>query len=377
MNKNICLLRNSLLRFFYKFGLKPILFQIDPEKIHNGVLFCGKKFGKNKFMKKIMGFLFSYDNKILEQKILGIKFSNPTGLAAGFDKDGELIEIIPSVGFGFHEIGSITGSPCEGNPKPRLWRLKKSKGLVVYYGLKNKGSEEISERIRSYNFKIPLGTNIARTNDESTVELKEGIKDYVKGFDNFKNIGDYFTVNISCPNTCGGEPFTNPKYLVKLLERLSEIKTKKPVFLKLAPDLTEETLDSIIKVSRNYNIDGFICNNLSKKRNYSKIIDKNVPSKGGISGKLAEASANKTIRYIYSKTKGEFVIIGCGGIFTAEDAYRKIKSGASLVQLITGMIYEGPQVISEINQGLVKLLKKDGYSNISEAIGKNNVNLTT
>lgn len=370
MKSIVISVKNNLLRFFYKYGLKQILFQIDPEKVHDRVLVYGKKFGKNKFMKKIISFLFSYNNEILEQKIKGIKFSNPVGLAAGFDKDAELIEILPSIGFGFHEIGSITGKPCEGNSKPRLWRLKRSKGLVVYYGLKNDGCEEISNRIKDYDFKIPLGTSIARTNDESTVELNEGIKDYVKSFKKFKDIGDYFAINISCPNTCGGEPFTNPKYLDKLFERIDEIETNKPIFLKLAPNLSEKNLDEIIEVSRKYKIDGFICTNLSKKRDYSKIIDKNVPSKGGISGKLAEESSNETIKYIYSKTKGEFIIIGCGGIFTAEDAYKKIRLGASLIQLITGMIYEGPQIISEINQGLVKLLKKDGYSNISEAVGK-------
>ena len=368
MNERVVFIRNNLLRFFYKYGLKPILFQIDPEKVHDRTIIFGKKFRKSKFMKKIINSLFSYDNKALEQEIQGIKFPNPVGLAAGFDKNAELIGIVSC--FGFHEIGSITGKPCEGNSKPRLWRLKKSKSLVVYYGLKNKGSEEISNKVRKYNFEVPLGTSIARTNDENTVSLDAGIKDYVEVFERFKDIGDYFAVNISCPNTCGGEPFTNPEHLDKLFEKLNEIETSKPIFLKLSPDLSEENLDKIIEVSRKHRINGFICTNLSKKRNYSKIIDKNVPSKGGISGNVVKESSNETIKYIYSKTKGEFIIIGCGGIFTAEDAYNKIKSGASLVQLITGMIYEGPQVISEINQGLFRLLKKDGYSNISEAIGK-------
>lgn len=332
------------------------------------VLF-GEFLGASVFFRKLAWFLFFYQNKKLEQEILGIKFKNPIGLAAGFDKNAQLTEIIPRVGFGFIEIGSVTGEPCEGNPKPRLWRLEKSKGLVVHYGLKNDGCEKIAKKLRRKQFLIPVGINIAKTNDKKTDKLAAGIDDFAKAYKKFTDIGSYFTLNISCPNTGGGQPFNNAKNLDKLLLKLNKIPTKKPVLIKLSPDLTKEQIDEIIVVAKKYKVSGFICSNLTDNRNNKKIREKKVSEAGGISGKVVEDLANDLISYIYQKTKGKFVIIGLGGVFSAKDAYKKIKLGASLVQLITGMIYEGPQVISEINQGLVRLLENDGFGNISEAIG--------
>ena len=313
---------------------------------------------------------------MLEQEILGINFVNPIGLSAGFDKDGYLIDIIPNVNFGFEEVGSVTGEKCDGNPKPRLWRLKKSKALVVYYGLKSEGCEAVAKRLKEKlkikQFKIPIGISIAKTNSKLTTSTKVGIKDYVKAYKEFAEIGDYTTINLSCPNAYGGQPFHEAKNLNLLLAEIKKIPSKKPIFLKIAPDLSEKQLNDIINLAEKYKLSGFVCTNLTKNRKNLKLIDKNIPEIGGISGKAVEDLSNKNISYIYKKTKGKFVIIGVGGVFSAEDAYKKIKLGASLIQLITGMIFEGPQLISEINQGIVKLLKKDGYKNISEAIGVDN-----
>jgi len=369
MYTNIIYLRNCITRFLYKNLAKPIFFRFDPEIVHDRMINIGRFLGKHNITRKITSIVYSYYNKKLEQTILDIKFPNPIGLSAGFDKDAILTDIISSVGFGFVEVGSITGEPCEGNPKPRLWRLKKSKSLVVYYGLKNEGCEKISKRLRNKKFMIPVGISIAKTNCSKTIETSAGIKDYVKAFSKFKDIGDYFTINISCPNAFGGQPFTNSKELDRLLTQVDKIPTKKPVFLKLSPDLTKKEVDDIIYVSEKHRVHGFICTNLTKKRNIKKIADDFVPDKGGISGKVVEDLSNELIKYVYKKTNGEFVIIGCGGVFSAEDAYKKIKSGASLIQLITGMIFEGPQLISNINVGLIKLLEKDGFNNISEAVG--------
>ncbi len=368
MKEHLIKFRNSINRLFYKTVLKNIFFRIDPEKIHDTMISFGEFLGSYSTTRGIISLLFSYSNKKLEQNMLGITFSNPIGLAAGFDKDAQLTSIIPEIGFGFAEVGSITGESCEGNPKPRLWRLKKSKSLVVYYGLKNKGSEIIAKNLGGKTFKIPIGTSIAKTNNKKTTELNAGIADYVKAYAQFTNIGSYFTINISCPNAFGGQPFTKPLHLNLLLGKISRIRTKKPIFLKLSPDLKNKEIDRIIKVAEKHNVNGFICTNLTKKRS-NTIIDKAVPEKGGISGKIINESSNDLISYVYQKTKGKLIIIGCGGVFSAEDAYKKIKSGASLIQLITGMIFEGPQLISEINQGLVKLLEKDGFKNISEARG--------
>ncbi len=372
MKEHMIQARNHGNRFLYKI-LKQIFFQIDPETVHDRMVSAGQFFGSNTVARSVTSAAFSYSNKVLEQEILGIRFANPIGLAAGFDKDAQLTDILPCVGFGFEEVGSITGRPCKGNAKPRLWRLKKSRGLVVYYGLKNQGCKAIAKSLRSKTFRLPIGTNIAKANCKETASTEAGIDDYVKAFREFTDIGDYYTINISCPNAYGGQPFTDAGRLEKLLKRISKIKTKKPIFLKISPDLTKKEVDEIIKVAYRYKIAGFICTNLTKNRDNKKIVEDNVPENGGISGKVVEDLSNAQIRYIYQKTKGRFVIIGCGGVFSAEDAYRKIKSGASLVQMITGMVFEGPQVISEINQGLVRLLERDGFSNISEVVGADSV----
>ncbi len=372
MKENLIYARNLINRIGYKAVFKRIFFRIDPEIVHDRMTGNGILLGSNFLTRKFISLMFSYSNRKLEQNIFGINFPNPIGLAAGFDKDAQLTNILPSVGFGFAEVGSITGELCGGNPKPRLWRLKKSKGLVVYYGLKNEGCKKISKRLRNKKFKIPIGTSIAKTNSKKTVSDKVGIEDYVKAYKMFTDIGDYFTINISCPNVYGGQPFTDGNRLDKLLKKIDVIRTKKPNFLKISPDLSKKEIDEIIKVSKNYRIDGFVCANLTKNRDNKKIVDKDVQKKGGMSGKVVEDLSNDLIKYIYKKTKGKYVIIGCGGVFTAEDAYKKIRLGASLIQLITGMIFEGPQLISEINQGLVKLLERDKLSNISQAIGMDN-----
>lgn len=373
MYDEIILARNKLNRFIYKTFLKRIFFAIDPETIHDRMIECGRLLGKTLATKKLIALFFSYSNKKLEQKILGINFPNPIGLAAGFDKDAYLTDILPAVGFGYGEVGSITGKACRGNPKPRLWRLKKSRSLLVYYGLKNEGCEKIAERLRGKTFSIPIGISIAKTNSKKTVGIDAGIDDYAKAFSKFVNIGSYFTINISCPNAFGGEPFTDTIRLDKLLDRIDKIATEKPIFLKLSPDLTKQKVDKILSISYRHRIDGLICTNLTKKRENDKIVDDDIPPKGGMSGKIVEDLSNELISYVYRKTKGKFIIIGCGGVFSAEDAYRKIKLGASLIQLITGMVFEGPQLISEINQGLVRLLEKDGLRNISKAVGRDNL----
>lgn len=373
MKNELIAVRNKTIGVIYRLILKPIFFQFDPEKVHDFMTSVGNLSGKLWLSRKINHLAFGYHHKALEQTIADIHFPNPIGLAAGFDKNAELTQIIPEIGFGYEEIGSITGEPCKGNPKPRLWRLPKSKSIVVYYGLKNIGSEKMAEKLKHLDKKthkhFPLGISIAKTNCADTVDTQAGINDYVKAFKQLHQYGDYITINISCPNAYGGQPFTDAEKLKKLLIEIDKIQSKKPIFLKVSPDLDEKNLDEILAVVSEHNISGFICSNLTKNRNNSKIKDLKIPEQGGLSGKVVEDLANKQIATIYQKTRGKYTIIGCGGIFTAEDAYKKIKAGASLLQLITGMIYEGPQMISEINHGLVKLLKRDGYNNIHQAIG--------
>jgi len=382
-------IRNALISWKYRYILKPILFQLDPELIHNLFIKIGQALGSNALTRWLTKLFFFYQNEILKQSFWGLEFSNPIGLAAGFDKNGLITKILPAVGFGLIEIGSVTGEPCAGNPGKRLWRLPKSKSLIVYYGLMNNGGKEVAERLKTQILNstphLPIGISLAKTNNQETITTEAGIADYLKAYKAFlkTKVGDYFTINISCPNTFGGEPFIAPEKLEQLLKEFSLLRDQRPLLIKLPPDLSEENLDIIIELSNKYKINGFISTNLTKDRNNQQIKNKTkepLPTdKGGLSGKIVEELATKQISYIYKKLnpltgglpKSERpIIIGCGGIFTAEDAYNKIKAGASLLQLITGMIFEGPQVISEINQGLAELLKKDGYKNISEAIGQ-------
>ncbi|MDQ5968871.1 MAG: dihydroorotate dehydrogenase [Patescibacteria group bacterium] len=361
--------RNGLIRFAYKGILKPLFFRRDPEDVHDAMTRVGVMLGAHAFTRTITRWKFGYSDSSLQQRIWGITFPNPIGLAAGFDKDAELTSIIPSVGFGFEEIGSVTGLPCAGNPKPRLWRLPKSQGLVVWYGLKNKGSKYISEKLRGKKFQFPIGTSVAMTNCSANLDITTAISDYHMAFEAFTTIGDYYTVNISCPNVTGGQPFVEPEKLDLLLTDLDTIVTAKPICIKLSPDISLDELDQILVVAEKHRVHGIICGNLTKNKDNKRIIDSNLSEHGGISGKPTEELSNALISHIYKSKKDKFVIIGCGGVFSAEDAYKKIKSGASLIQLITGMIFEGPQVVSEINCGLTDLLRRDGFSSISEAVG--------
>lgn len=361
---------SSVSRAVYRHVAKPMLFSRDPEDVHDAVTRVGEALGGNGVTRFLTFAAFAFEDPILEQRVAGIDFPNPVGLAAGFDKNARLTEIMPSVGFGFMEVGSITGEPCEGNRRPRLWRMPRSKALVVNYGLKNDGCEAIAGRLRGRRFGIPLGTSVAKTNSEATVDPERGIDDYEKAYRALADIGDYTTVNISCPNAFGGQPFTDPGRLDRLLVRLAAVPTRKPMFIKLSPDILVDQLEEIVLVAERHGVRGYVCANLTKDRAAADIAGGDeAPAVGGLSGKAVSTLADGQIAYVYRATRGRVPIIGCGGVFTAEDAYRKIRLGASLVQMVTGMIYEGPQVVGEINRGLAKLLERDGFSSVAGARG--------
>ncbi len=355
----------------YKHLFKPLAFRCDPEQVHDTITTLGQWAGNHSLTRRLARTSWFYADPALRQDVLGMHFSNPIGLAAGFDKDGHLTEILPDVGFGFEEVGSVTGEPCEGNPKPRLWRLPKSQSLVVYYGLKNEGAEVISKRLANKSFRFPVGISVAKTNNPETCETPKGIADYIKAMNAFATIGDYFTINISCPNAFGGEPYTSPSLLRQLLEQTDLVETTHPMFLKMPADLSFDQIDELVNIAKQHRIDGLILSNLTKRYNRIEVDQQEVApiTKGGLSGKPTFEASNSLLKHLYKTVGDRFVLIGTGGIFTAEDAYKKIRSGATLVQLATGMIFQGPQVIGQINQGLVKLLHKDGFTHLKEAIG--------
>lgn len=352
----------------YKQLIRPILFRIEPEKVHDNAIILGISVGESLLKRAVLYAIYDYRHSMLTQTIHNIKFRNPVGLSAGFDKNGLIIDAMSSLGFGFTEIGSVTAREYKGNPKPRLTRLPKDHAIAVNYGLKSEGVIPVYNRLRGRTFSLPVGISIAKTNDDS-IKGDKSVDDYLISFKFLSKIADYITLNISCPNTGDGRSFEDVTLLKKLLVKMGN--HRKTVFLKISADIQLKQLDEIINLCDRYKISGFVVSNLTKNRrmlNTSRRVLDNV--KGGISGEPVRARSNKLIRYIYRNTEGRYTIIGVGGIFSPEDAYEKILNGASLVQLITGMIYEGPYLIKRINKGLVSLLKKDGFSHISEAIGK-------
>lgn len=367
--------RNFILHQLYLYVIKPLIFLWEPEVAHDKLKSVGKFLGSNPITRGFATLMFGYTNKALNITVDGVSYKNPVGLSAGFDKDGELGSIYPALNFGLAELGSFTGEVCPGNPGRRLFRMKKSKSILVWYGLNNRGSEEISKRLANKKFNLPIGISAAKSNICEDFLLEESINDYLKTYNAFREIGDYYTINISCPNTQDGEPFSNQDNLRALLSAINEVRVpNKPVYVKLAADLPREEVNDILDVCMEQRIDGVVLTNLAKPSGEGKheIQGDLAYHKGAMSGLPVQRIATQMIRHVYRYTGGTVTIIGVGGIFTARDAYEKITSGASLLHMITGMIFEGPQTMSEINRGLVKLLKKDGFNSIEEAVGSRN-----
>lgn len=358
----------------YQVILKPILFQFDPELVHNNFTSFGKWLGVHKSTKNLLLKGLNKHYPSLKQQLLGINFSSPLGLSAGFDYEAKLTQITPNLGFGFETIGTITNSEYEGNPLPRLGRLPKSRSLMVNKGFKNLGSDQTIKILKPFSFSLPIGVSIGRTNSAS-LNQAQSVEDIIECFKKFEAAKlkiSYYELNISCPNLLGSVSFYTPKNLKVLLSEVDKLKVKKPIFVKMPITHTDkETLD-MLKVIANHSPKGVIFGNLQKDRKHPTLHQEETAKfkVGNFSGKPTFERSNELIELTYKRYKNRFIIIGCGGVFNAEDAYIKIKKGASLVQLITGMIFEGPQLISEINLGLSNLLKKDGYSSITQAVGQ-------
>lgn len=340
--------------------------------------------GSNALTRGLTSLLFNYENQALNTKVDGVTYRNPVGLSAGFDKDGELTKIYPSLGFGLAELGSFTGEVCPGNPGRRLFRMVKSKAIVVWYGLNNQGAEKIAKRLANVDFgSLRVGINAAKSNITPEFVLEDSIQDYLKTMHAFKDIGDYFTINISCPNTQDGEPFVDKGNLDALLNAVNdEIRplTDRPIYVKLAADMTLEEINIIVDACVEHKMDGVVLTNLAKPEGNEEHIPEEYPSaqgklpkgKGAMSGLPLQRISTNVIRHVYRRTRGEITIIGVGGVFSAKDAYEKITSGANLLHMITTMIFDGPQNINEINRGLVQLLKQDGFNSIEDTVGSRN-----
>lgn len=363
-----------LIRQVYKLFIKRFLFLFPPEFVHDSITFKARLIAKLPVAKFLLSRLLSYHNPSLQTTVKGRTFINPIGLSAGFDKDAKLVGILPYLGFGHAEIGSVTLNPYKGNDKPRLYRLKKSKSIWVNYGLKNDGTQKVLERFeRNRQKDVNYGISVAKTNSKDNCDDNTAIQDYVESVQMItKSSASYITINISCPNTFGGEPFTTPDRIGSLLSAIDKVQTDKLVFIKMPISIDNDVFVSLLEEIVTHKVDGVIVGNLQKDKTGPLIKDKlneTILQKGGLSGLPTQKRSTELIKLAYKNFGQRLIVVGCGGIFNADDAYEKIRAGATLLQMITGLIFEGPGIVGEINYGLVKLLERDGFEKIEDVVG--------
>lgn len=335
-------------------AVKPIIFKLSPDNAHAVFLTAGEMMGATAPTRALITALYEYHGEDISKTVDGVRYEIPVLLSAGFDSDGRLTRILRHLSFGGEEIGSVTAYPCEGNPRPRMTRLVRNCSIIVDKGLRNNGVDALITRL----MKTPrtpgyvIGISIARTNrKESCANTEEGINDFALSFKklNEANIGDYYTINISCPNAFSGEAFTSPEPLTRLLARLETIPCTKPVYLKMPIHLSMPEFDALLRIAYKSRVKGVICGNLNK--NYNELdFPEDAPKefRGGLSGKPCFARSNALVRYTREHFGNRFTIIGTGGILSADDAMEKFRSGADIVQLISGMMLTSPSLMKQI-----------------------------
>ena len=353
--------------------VKKYLFTLDPEIAHERTI-AALKFAKRTKMTSVLRAQYTVHDERLDTELWGIRFPNPVGLAAGFDKNAEVYEALASLGFGFVEVGTITPLAQPGNDKPRLFRLVEDEAVINRMGFNNKGSEQAANNLEHYQKAgIPIGINIGKN---KITPNEKAASDYTVCLERLYQYGHYFVINVSSPNTPNLRDLQATDELRALVREIQRKKkaleetgaNPKPVLLKVAPDMTDEQMHDIVQLALSEGLSGIIATNTTISREGLKNETFQQES-GGLSGKPLKERSTRWIKEIYEEVGGRFPIIGVGGIFTGDDAYEKIRAGASLVQVYTGMIYEGPGIVKKINKRLLELLDRDGFSNIREAIG--------
>lgn len=338
----------------YKKAIKPFLFKKDAEKAHEWAIKLASMTNRSPFLQNLASQMFSYSDSGLEQTLFGLTFPNPIGLAAGFDKNGTTPIAMQALGFGFVEIGSITAKPSSGNPKPRAFRIPADHSLINRMGLNNEGADIITERLSKLDLNIPLGINIAKTNDAS-IHGDAALRDYLYSYEKAQPVADYITINISCPNTGEGKTFEDPKALEDLLAALKPgEKDRKPSMVKFTVDIDKPALEKLISICEDFNISGYVATNTSSIREglstSHEILHK--IGNGGLSGRAIQHRSTQVVQWIREIAGETKPIIGVGGIESSEAALAKLNAGANLLQIYTGLVYEGPVLISEIKKGL-------------------------
>lgn len=336
----------------YKSVLKPIFFLFDPEIVHDFMTNVGSFMGEFAITRWLTNLAYGYHGPDISKTVDGIVYKTPFLLSAGFDYNGYLSKILPCIGLGGEEIGSITAKPCVGNPKPRLTRLPKSKSIIVNKGLRNHGVDVVIERLKTLpKTDFIKGISIAKTNCADSANIQGAIEDYLYSFRrlNEENVGDYYTINISCPNAYGGEAFITSDLLDKLLSALKTVSCTKPVYVKMPINIPWVQFESLLQVIDRYGLQGVVIGNLNK--NYNDLDYRDEAPKdyaGGLSGKPCADLSTSLIARTKKLYGSRFTIIGVGGVMSSRLAKEKFDAGADLIQLITGIIYEGPGLIRKL-----------------------------
>ena len=365
---------------FYQRVAKPVLFALSPDFVHSATMNLLAVAGEVPGLPEGVHASFAKRHPELESSWQGIYFSSPVGLSAGLDKNAQGVKIMQSVGFGFSEVGSVTARRCDGNPRPWFYRLPKTQSLVVHAGLPNIGIDGVMKRLerlpKKWQRDYPTILSVARTNDEAASSDDAGIADFMVSVTRAmaSPAVQMVELNISCPNAFVGERFTDPALLKRLLAALAKLTITKPILIKMPIELSWEETDALITIADESGIvAGFTFGNLRKDRTGVALKDE-LPDtvEGGLSGAPTRELSTQLIAKTYQKYGDKFLLIGVGGILSAKDAYEKIKAGATYVELVTGLILNGPSFVEDVNSGLVRLLKKDGYAHISEAVGAGN-----
>jgi len=344
----------------YRRIIRPILFLLQPETIHHLIVFILKVGFKIPGISAIVRKMYTFKHNSLKTTFLGLDFDNPVGFAAGFDKNAEVYNQFSNFGFSFIEIGTVTPKPQPGNPKPRSFRIPKDSGLINRMGFNNKGVDYAVNQLKSKKHKVIIGGNLGKN---TATNNNDALEDYIICFEKLYNEVDYFVVNLSCPNIKDLRKLQDKDSTIEILNNLTELRRSfskyKPILLKISPDLTDSQLDDVVETFNITGVDGIVATNTTVSREGLLTDKKRVEeiANGGLSGKPLSNRSTEVIRYLNKKSDGNIPIIGVGGIMTVEDAIEKLDAGASLIQLYTGFIYEGPGFVKRINKALIKRRK--------------------
>ena len=350
---------------FYQSIARPLFFRMDPEDAHERASRVLEHTGRFRLARSFLDSQFTVRDAALEVEVAGLSFPNPVGLAAGYDKDCRLTGALPLLGFGFIEVGTLTPRPQSGNPRPRLFRIPEREALLNRMGFNNLGAPAAAERLKAAGrAAVPLGINIGMNAD---TPAERAHKDYADAFEALRGLGDYFVLNVSSPNTSGLRRLQSRLALERILTELHGRNTeKKPVFVKLAPEIDPALLADIIPLVR-AEAAGLVIANTTTGR--EGLPERWATEPGGVSGAPLRERSTRLIAEAYRLSEGRIPIIGSGGVSSAEDAWKKLRAGASLIQVYTGLVYHGPGLARAINEGLLRLLRESGLSRVRDAVG--------